>query len=162
MTTQDKSHCPSDTSGAEFPLHQIPLDSDPSPPTEEAEEFKEGGYGWVMVIAVGLILAHTFGINSMFGVFLAFYLKSDTYPGATPLQFAFVGGLSFAIAFLFAPIATASHRLFGPRVTVFFGAILVSGAYIAASFSREIWQLVLSQGVCFGAGMGSVSRRLRV
>lgn len=28
------------------------------------------------------------------------------------------------------------------------------GAYIAASFSREIWQLVLSQGVCFGAGMG--------
>lgn len=33
----------------------------------------------------------------MFGVFLAFYLAHDHFPGATPLQFAFVGGLSFSV-----------------------------------------------------------------
>lgn len=33
----------------------------------------------------------------MFGVFLAFYLANDHFPGATPLQFAFVGGLSFSV-----------------------------------------------------------------
>jgi hypothetical protein len=33
----------------------------------------------------------------MFGVFLAYYLANDHFPGATPLQFAFVGGLSFSI-----------------------------------------------------------------
>ncbi|KAL7907281.1 MFS general substrate transporter [Trichoderma velutinum] len=122
-------------------------------PSQE-EEGKEGGYGWVIVAAVWLILAHSFGINSMFGVFLAFYLKSNTYPGATPLQFAFIGGLCFSIAFLVPPVSTILHRKAGVQVTVIVGGIFISGGYIAASFSKTIWQLILSQGVCYGIGMG--------
>lgn len=30
-------------------------------------------------------------------VFLAYYLSSDTFPGAKPIDFAFVGGLSISI-----------------------------------------------------------------
>lgn len=30
-------------------------------------------------------------------VFLAYYLNSDTFPGASPIDFAFVGGLSISI-----------------------------------------------------------------
>ncbi|KAL7955837.1 MFS general substrate transporter [Trichoderma compactum] len=124
------------------------------PSQEEEEEIKEGGYGWVIVAAVCLILAHSFGINSMFGVFLAFYLESNTYPGATPLQFAFIGGLCFSIAFLVPPVSTILHRKAGVQVTVIVGGIFISGGYIAASFSKTIWQLILSQGVCYGIGMG--------
>lgn len=40
----------------------------------------------------------------MFGVFLAFYLKSNTYPGATPLQFAFIGGLCFSVGMNLNPL----------------------------------------------------------
>ncbi|KAL7815246.1 MFS general substrate transporter [Trichoderma gracile] len=120
----------------------------------EDQEVKDGGYGWVIVAAVCLILAHSFGINSMFGVFLAFYLKSNTYPGATPLQFAFIGGLCFSIAFLVPPFAAILSRRFGIRVAVIIGGAFISGAYIAASFSKTIWQLILSQGVCYGIGMG--------
>ncbi|KAL6806461.1 MFS general substrate transporter [Trichoderma sp. SZMC 28013] len=122
--------------------------------SQDEEEMKEGGYGWVIVAAVCLILAHSFGINSMFGVFLAFYLKSNTYPGATPLQFAFIGGLCFSIAFLVPPVSTILHRKVGVQITVIVGGIFISGGYIAASFSKTIWQLILSQGVCYGIGMG--------
>ncbi|KAL9483484.1 hypothetical protein ACSS6W_002273 [Trichoderma asperelloides] len=123
-------------------------------PTYEEEEFKEGGYGWVVVAAVWLILAHSFGINSMFGVFLAFYLANDHFPGATPLQFAFVGGLSFSVAFIASPFATILLRNIGLRMTVITGGLFISGAYVAASFSKTIWELILSQGVCYGIGMG--------
>ncbi|KAH6605559.1 hypothetical protein Trco_004712 [Trichoderma cornu-damae] len=34
------------------------------------------------------------------------------------------------------------------------GGIFISGAYVAASFSKTIWELILSQGVCYGIGMG--------
>ncbi|KAL6871764.1 MFS general substrate transporter [Trichoderma longibrachiatum] len=112
----------------DFSAQNAPVNTEKAP--GEDQEVKDGGYGWVIVAAVCLILAHSFGINSMFGVFLAFYLESNTYPGATPLQFAFIGGLCFSI-----------------------GAF-ISGAYIAASFSKTIWQLILSQGVCYGIGMG--------
>ncbi|TFA99737.1 putative transporter MCH2 [Trichoderma ghanense] len=122
--------------------------------TEEDQEVKDGGYGWVIVAAVCLILAHSFGINSMFGVFLAFYLKSNTYPGATPLQFAFIGGLCFSVAFLVPPFAALLSRRLGVRISVIIGGSFISGAYIAASFSKTIWQLILSQGVCYGIGMG--------
>lgn len=48
----------------------------------------------------------------MFGVFLAFYLAHDHFPGATPLQFAFVGGLSFSVG-----LYTAIVLLIGKKVS---------------------------------------------
>lgn len=36
-------------------------------------------------------------IHVMQAVFLAYYLSSDTFPGAKPIDFAFVGGLSISI-----------------------------------------------------------------
>lgn len=88
------------------------------------------------------------------GVFLAFYLDNDYYPGAGPLDFAFVGGLSISMALFVSPVATSTTRLFGTRVTLLIGVALEALALIGASFTHKIWQLFLSQGVCFGFGMG--------
>lgn len=44
-------------------------DKDSQPPN--------GGYGWVCTACVALINAHTWGINSSYGVFLAHYLSTD-------------------------------------------------------------------------------------
>ncbi|KAL3958483.1 hypothetical protein ACCO45_006645 [Purpureocillium lilacinum] len=43
-----------------------------------------GGYGWVCTACVATINAHTWGLNSSYGVFLAHYLATNTFPGATP------------------------------------------------------------------------------
>lgn len=58
------------------------------------------------------------------------------------------------MALLVAPVATNTTRLFSTRTTLLIGVILESGALIGASFATRIWHLFLSQGVCFGFGMG--------
>jgi MFS family permease len=113
-----------------------------------------GGYGWVCTACVALINAHTWGVNSSYGVFLAHYLANDTYPGATPLQYAFVGGLSISLAMLVSPLATLTTRLYGTRFSLALGTVFEVGGLIGASWATEIWHLFLSQGVAFGVGMG--------
>lgn len=114
----------------------------------------DGGYGWIIVVGVFLINFHSWGINSTYGVFLAYYLSHSTFPGSTYLDFAFVGGLSIGVALLVAPIATNTTRLFGTKVTLSIGVVLETIALITAGSANKIWQLFLSQGVCFGLGMG--------
>lgn len=89
-----------------------------------------------------------------YGVFLAYYLANNTYPGSSPLEFAFVGGLSIALALLISPVATICTRIYGTRTTLLVGVFLEALALIGASFTRQIWQLFLSEGLCFGLGMG--------
>ena len=124
-----------------------------SPSSREPEQ-PNGGYGWVCVACCFLINAHTWGINSSFGVFLSYYLSTSRFPGATYLDFAFVGGLSIAGAVLLAPLATICTRRFGTRTTLLLGAAMEAGALLGASWASQTWQLFLSQGAGFGFGMG--------
>ncbi|MCJ1308081.1 Tubulin beta chain (Beta tubulin) [Agyrium rufum] len=123
-----------------------------SPPPQD--EPPDGGYGWVCVACIFLINAHTWGINSSYGIFLSYYLANDYYPGATNLEFAFIGGLSISMALMVSPVATFTTRKYGTTVTLLIGVVLEAVALIGASFTKEIWQLFLSQGLCFGWGMG--------
>ena len=58
------------------------------------------------------------------------------------------------MALMVSPVATSTTRLFGTRTTLLLGVGLEALALIGASFTHETWQLFLSQGVCFGFGMG--------
>ncbi|OHW96085.1 major facilitator superfamily transporter [Colletotrichum incanum] len=117
-------------------------------------EFEEGGYGWVVVGCVFLINAHTWGLNSSYAVFLAYYLNSGAFPGASPIALAFVGGLSFSVALLIAPIVTFCIPRIGTQATLGIGVVIQAAALIGASFTTQIWHLLLSQGIGFGVGMG--------
>ncbi|RFU78714.1 hypothetical protein TARUN_3502 [Trichoderma arundinaceum] len=126
---------------------QQPVNNAPPPPPN-------GGYGWVVTACIGIINAHTWGMNSSYGVFLAYYIKNNTFPGATTLQYAFVGSLSISCAMGISPIATMAVKKFGTRPVMLFGVVLETGSWIAASFAYKIWHLFLTQGVLFGLGMG--------
>ncbi|KAH9865393.1 hypothetical protein J1614_008976 [Plenodomus biglobosus] len=106
-----------------------------------------GGYGWQR---------HTWGLNSAYAVFLAYYLANNVFPGATPLHYAFIGGLSISQALIVSPLATLTTRVFGTRTTLLIGVVLETVSFIGASFTSQIWHLFLSQGVCFGWGMGFI------
>ena len=126
----------------------------PAEKSTKTDEPPDGGYGWICVLCCFFINTHTWGINSSYGVFLAYYLSNSYYPGATALKFAFIGGLSVSQALLVSPLATYVTRELGTRHTLLAGVVLESLALIGASFTHQIWQLFLSQGVCFGFGMG--------
>ncbi|KAL8985841.1 MAG: hypothetical protein Q9205_000559 [Flavoplaca limonia] len=133
------SHTNTDTNLPRRNSEETIIAHGPRPIERISAEPPNGGYGWV---------------NSSYGVFLAYYLNNNYYPGATALHFAFVGGLSISQALLVSPLATITTRSYGTNATLFIGVFLETLALIGASFTREIWQLFLSQGVCFGIGMG--------
>jgi hypothetical protein len=45
------------------------------------------------------------------GIFLAHYLSNNTFVGATPLQYAFIVGLSVSQSLLLSPLITTLKRL---------------------------------------------------
>ena len=95
-------------------------------------------------------------MNSAFGVFLSFYLANDYFPGATSLQFAFVGGLSISQGLMVAPVANYLTQRFHFKAAVGLGIFLIVLGQILAGFSHKIWHLFLTQGVLFGWGLGLV------
>ncbi|KAF2668021.1 putative MFS transporter [Microthyrium microscopicum] len=113
-----------------------------------------GGYGWVCVATCFTINAHTWGMNSSYGVFLNYYLSNSVFPSASRLSYAFIGGLSMSMAVLISPIITTVIRKYGTRTCLLIGVFFQTISFIGASFATQIWQLVLSQGICFGFGMG--------
>ncbi|KAK0618599.1 major facilitator superfamily domain-containing protein [Bombardia bombarda] len=139
-----------DTGDKEPLSDNSPVDSD----STGAVEFKEGGYGWVVVLSVFLVNAHTWGLNSAYAVFLAYYLRTGIIAGSSPMAFAFVGGLSISIALLISPLATLCIGRFGTNTTLRIGVVLEAASFIGASFATHIWHLLLSQGICFGFGLG--------
>ena len=52
------------------------------------------------------------------------------------------------------PVINTSSRLLGTRPTLVIGVILMTAAFLGASFATQIWHLYVSQGVCFGWGLG--------
>ncbi|KAI0421216.1 major facilitator superfamily domain-containing protein [Xylaria grammica] len=144
-TAQDKRHLQQQQQQQQGPEQQ--------PQTHG--EFKEGGYGWVVVAAVAVINAHSWGLNSSFAVFLAYYIKTNTFQ-STDLGYAFIGGLSLSIAFVVSPLATflAGWEKCGTRLTVFIGVVFETIAFIGSSFAYELWHIILTQGVSFGIGLG--------
>ena len=65
-----------------------------------------------------------------------------------------IGGLSTSMSLVITPLINTSSRLLGIRPTLIFGLVFITGSLIGASFATQVWQLYLSQGICFGWGLG--------
>lgn len=89
-----------------------------------------------------------------FSVYLEHYLASDYFPGTSSLDYSFVGGTLFGAAMWVAPVVNLLTRHVGTKAAMFLGSGLISGGLIAASFAREFWQLLVSQGIVVGLGVG--------
>lgn len=70
------------------------------------------------------------------------------------MDYALIGGFNFAFALLVAPIATVLTRRIGVRAPMCGGVVVLSGGFVAASFSSRVWHLYLTQGLCVGIGIG--------
>lgn len=126
---------------------------DPQHPASDV--IPEGGYGWVCVVAAFLVNAFTWGATGQsYGVFLGHYLSERTFPGATPIDYAFVGGFNLCMAMLVAPLVTISSKQWGTHVTMLIGIVLQTAGFVLASFTTAVWQLFITQGAMVGFGIG--------
>jgi predicted branched-subunit amino acid permease len=72
------------------------------------------------------------------------------------MDYAFIGGLQFALSFVFSPLIIAFVRRAGTQVPMLVGIALQTAGFVTASYATEIWQLYLSQGVLIGVGLGFI------
>ncbi|MCJ1245200.1 hypothetical protein MMC30_002401 [Trapelia coarctata] len=116
----------------------------------------DGGIGWIQVGVCFTINCFTWGQIASYSVYLAYYLSHDIFPGATPLDYAFIGSFNFSMAMLVSPAVTIIARRYGTQAPMLLGILLQTSGFVSASFAREIWQLYLSQGLLVGLGQGFV------
>lgn len=58
------------------------------------------------------------------------------------------------MSLLFSPLVAVSVKKLGTNITMAIGTTFVFCSLFTASYATQIWHLFLSQGVCFGFGMG--------
>ncbi|CDO96449.1 unnamed protein product [Kluyveromyces dobzhanskii CBS 2104] len=116
----------------------------------------EGGYGWVCCLCVTLVMFSTWGCNSAFGVFLAFYLNNSTFPGASKYDYALIAGMTVFLGQGLPPIVLVVMRIFGLKAPMYFGIVIMCLGFVLASYSVSLWQLYLTQGVLSGVGISFI------
>lgn len=117
----------------------------------------DGGYGWVMVFCSFLFLFSTWGVNSAFGIYFSDYLTHDTFTGATKMDFAYIGGISFGVGLINGPLVHYINGKIGTRATILIGNCLQFASMILASFATKLWQLYLTQGLLQLYGLAFIS-----
>lgn len=79
-------------------------------------------------------------------------IPNTPFTGATPAQIDLIGTLSIALMTIGAPFTTAWTKQYSPRAVIWSGGIIYSIALVLASFSRSLWQFILTQGLLLGIG----------
>lgn len=116
----------------------------------------DGGYGWVCTFCAGVIYFATWGSNSAFGVYLAFYINNETFPGSTSMDFAWIAGLIVFTAQLFSPVALTLDKLIGLKPTMSIAVVLHTAGYLLASFATKLWHLYVCQGLLVGSAFSFI------
>lgn len=117
---------------------------------EDIDEPPDGGYGWVAAFCAMMAAFSTWGANAGYGVFLNYYLSTDTFPGGGAYDYALIGGLVVFLAQVLAPFSALAYKILGFYTLCFIGIFLQTCGYILASFATKLWQIYLTQGVLVG------------
>lgn len=111
----------------------------------------------VICLSAFTIVFTVCGLNFAFGVYQDLYeqmsLEPDTpFTGASQATIGLIGTLSVAFMQIAAPFASAGLKRYSPRLVLATGGVLFFSACILASFSAQLWQFLLTQGLLLGLG----------
>ena len=97
------------------------------------------------------------GLNFAFGVYQELYESlGGPFADANPAQIDLIGTLSVSLMTIGAPYASAWTKSYSPRTIISIGAVLFALANVLASFSKALWQFILTQGLLLGCGTSLV------
>lgn len=119
-------------------------------------EVPDGGYGWFVVLGVFFLNFATWAANSGYSIYLAHYLQSNKFKGASKLDYAAIGGLAFGAGIFLGPLVRLLTKHTSVRTVIILGAMTQFTGTMLAAFSTRLWQIYLTQGVVIGIGMGMI------
>ncbi|KAJ2812712.1 hypothetical protein H4S07_001209 [Coemansia furcata] len=108
-------------------------------------------FGWIPTLAAMVNYMFIFGASNSYGVFSTYYLNVK-FPGTSATTLAWIGTLVTSLMLGCSILTGAMADKRGYRVTAYTGTVICTLAYILASFAKEVWQLILTQGVLLGIG----------
>ncbi|KKA27276.1 hypothetical protein TD95_005210, partial [Thielaviopsis punctulata] len=118
---------------------------DPGPPPD-------GGLkAWLAVLGGHLIIMNTWGVIVSFGIFQTYYTSILDKPRST---ISWIGSLQVFLLFF---VGTFTGRIADAgyyRHLIVAGTAFQMVGVFTASAATQYWQLLLSQGICFGLGNG--------
>ncbi|ODQ81592.1 hypothetical protein BABINDRAFT_6272 [Babjeviella inositovora NRRL Y-12698] len=103
-----------------------------------------------------MIAFSTWGANSGFAIYLAYYLETKLFTDSVEL-YALIGGCAVGLGVIFSPVITYLCGVFGIRTVMTIGAFLQLATNLCASWLVNLWQIVLSQGVLGGFSLALVA-----
>ncbi|KAF9432848.1 hypothetical protein BGZ76_010242 [Entomortierella beljakovae] len=146
----------SDIENAETVCSKEISSTEPNPLEGKLLDYPEGGFGWLVVLASFIVNFWAFAPNMTFGVYQAYYLKENTFPGALATEISWVGSIGTAAMFIPGPFVAPMTRFIGLRAVVLVGIVIATAGLISASFCTQLWQLYITEGFLFGFGGGLV------
>jgi MFS family permease len=111
----------------------------------------------IVVLAAFTIVFTACGISFTFGIYQELYeamaREPDTpFTGASSAEIDLIGTIAISLMSLGAPFATAWTKRFLPRAVIIAGALIFALANLLASYSQQLWQFELTQGLLLGIG----------
>ncbi|XP_062857829.1 monocarboxylate transporter 10 [Trichomycterus rosablanca] len=140
-------------------LEETKKNGESQPPAGEKvepaeQEYPEGGWGWVVMLASMWCNGSVFGIQNAFGILFVSLLKEFGSETDEDLRFrtAWVGSLSMGMIFFCSPIVSVFTDLFGCRITAVTGAAVGLVGLLGSSFVKSLGALYFTYGVVFACG----------
>lgn len=116
----------------------------------------EGGpRAWIVVLGSFLIQSFCFAPSEiLFSIFQQHYLQM--YSTSSQGSIALIGTLGSSTTYFAGFFSGFCADKFGYRLTALFGTGVMTLALLLASFTNQIWQLYITQGIMFGIGASLV------
>ena len=111
-------------------------------------------YGWVVVAVTSIVVLVTAGVRAAPGAFL---LSMTGEPGWSTASVSFAAAAGLIVFGLAGPISGSLMGRVGVKNVVLLSLVMTGLSLLAASLSREIWQLTLLFGLLSGLGTGLVA-----
>ena len=140
------------------PIRTQPFESshdfEPHGPQAEALPPADGGHrAWLFLAVCFTLEAVVWGFPYSYGIFQDYYTRSEQFKNDTK-GLAAIGTTATGIMYFASPVVIAFIGYFPHRVRLLssLGLFFMILGIVCASFANTIWQLILTQGVLYGAG----------
>lgn len=135
-----------------------PLPPLPELPERPAPRMDGGLEAWLQVLGSWLLFINTWGLTNSYGTFQTYYSSdASPIPPYSSSSLSWIGSMqSFLTMFMgtfSGPLLDAGYL----RAALIAGTCLEVVGLLATSFSTQLWQLFLFQGVTVGIGSGMLS-----
>ncbi|XP_070560880.1 monocarboxylate transporter 12-like [Ptychodera flava] len=119
--------------------------------TDQIRTGPDGGWGWMVVVAGFIVQFMTGGLAQSLS---PLYIDIKRYFGSSAEDTSWIFSISSAMFFCTGILGSVTAKLFGHRLTVMVGGMLISSGFFISYFATNIVYLYGSIGVVAGIGLG--------